>query len=155
MEQAAFMRDFPAVFSQNNTTASASASDSASAKTIDLQQVAKWLQVRKATLIATLRSTYQEHTDYSVESRKVRPGRGGGLNKVVMLTVSCFKRLCMQSRAKNADAVRGYLVNIPPIMPKVSGQVFLGGIDVSGGLAPQPDVCLKAGNVIGPTLPHD
>lgn len=84
---------------------------------IDLDNVAKWLQVKKTILYKTLQQSYKEDTDYIVEKRKriIKEGddkRGGHLYKFILLTVNCFKKLCMRSRSEKAEQVRTYFIEL-------------------------------------------
>ena len=99
---------------------------------IDLVQVATLLGAHKSSLMATLKNSYVENVDFTVEKKKVNSGRGGALNKVVMVRNTCFKRLCIQSRSENARQLRERLIvghdSSAGQTSTASGHLCLGGI---------------------------
>lgn len=81
---------------------------------IDLDRVAKWLNMLKSNLVKTLRRSYVLDMDYTV-TREPKPGRGkyGGNNRrAVRVSPSCFKELAMRSNSKNSALVRMYLLQV-------------------------------------------
>lgn len=95
---------------------------------VDLDIVARWLNSAKRTLFATLRIGYKKHIDYIIVTEKLtRSGKYGGNNyKKILLTPDCFKRLCMLSRAKNAEFVRSYYLAIEGLLFKYHQQMLEG-----------------------------
>jgi hypothetical protein len=82
---------------------------------IDLNILAKWLDVVKADLMRTLRTSYTLGDDYIQEKPKERKrvGKYGGNREItVTLTADCMKRLCMRSRSAKAETVRTYFIEI-------------------------------------------
>ncbi len=69
--------------------------------TIDLEDVAFWLEMRKTTLKETLIFNYSKNIDYLIvknlpqEKLQQNIGSGGHNKKLVLLTSDCFKMLCM------------------------------------------------------------
>ena len=80
-------------------------------KTIDMDTVTTWLDCRKDNLKHILVKQFQENTDYTVE--KIALTAAGRPKFQIMITRECFKLLCMQSRTKNADTIRKYLLQLP------------------------------------------
>ena len=80
-----------------------------------LDHIAMWLDVEKAALHKTLRRTYVHGVDYTTNrgpNPHRTPGQRGANNYVrVLTTPDCFKRICMLSRTKNADALRAYFAS--------------------------------------------
>lgn len=77
---------------------------------VKLSSVAKWLVASKKSLTTTLRLSYR----YDIDYQRIRPTDKyyktcPKVNNYVeyMLTPECFKRVCMMSKGKNADIVRG------------------------------------------------
>lgn len=95
---------------------------------VDLDIVARWLNSTKRTLFTTLRSGYKVNIDYIIVKTKAnRTGKYGGNNyKKIMLTPDCFKRLCMFSRAKNAEYVRSYYLALEGLLFKYHQQMLDG-----------------------------
>ena len=76
---------------------------------IDLDDVASWLRMRKEALAKTLHASYTEGSDYFVTQHTRIPRQRGGHNRqLVTLTLDCFKRLCMRSKGYHADLVCAY-----------------------------------------------
>jgi phage anti-repressor protein len=92
--------------------------------TIDLEDVAYWLETRKSKLRETLNSNYSINLDY-ISIKKLLSsngqqniGSGGHNKKLVLLTPDCFKMLCMRSKTKKADKVREYYIEIEKLIDK-------------------------------------
>ncbi len=94
---------------------------------VDLDAVAKWLQVKKFTLMATLKSSYTNGVDYVME-RKPSPnviGRyGRNAYKQVRMSPDCFKRLCMRSKGRTAENVRTYFIQVEALVSKYQEQLL-------------------------------
>ena len=92
--------------------------------TIDLEDIAFWLNTRKSKLRETLNSNYSISLDYiSVKNvlssnGQQNTGSGGHNKKLVLLTPDCFKMLCMRSKTKKADKVREYYIEIEKLIDK-------------------------------------
>jgi phage anti-repressor protein len=95
---------------------------------INIDSVAKWLDVEKFTLNSTLKKSYKVGIDYTVE-RVARDGaiKSGSNNYIkVMLTPDCMKRMCMRSRSKKAETVRTYFIEIESFIIKYNSQIVDG-----------------------------
>jgi phage anti-repressor protein len=88
---------------------------------IDLEQVAKWLKTTKATLKKTLLKSYTENFDYII---KVEQPEQGQKTEKILLTPTCFKRLCMVSRTKKADQVRTYFIQLEKHLDKYKDHII-------------------------------
>jgi len=95
---------------------------------INLDHVAKWLQSKKKHLIETLRKSYKLNIDYillkGTNPRKADPRNNN--YKTCLITPDCFKRLCMVSKAKNAEMVRTYFIEIETLFFKHKDQLIEG-----------------------------
>lgn len=79
---------------------------------IDLDKLAKWLDVRKDILMRTLRASYKEGTHY-VKVKGVRPPKGSSNRyQRVMITPETMKRMCMRSKSEKSETVRTYFIEI-------------------------------------------
>lgn len=95
---------------------------------INLDYVSKWLQIAKYDLLKNLRANYIKGIDYTVE-RTANPNKTvARSNNYIkcMITPDCFKRVCMMSRAKNADMIRTYFIEIESIFIKHKDQLIKG-----------------------------
>jgi len=82
---------------------------------INLETVAKWLNVKKGKLKETLVNTYTKNIDYKVEKEK--EGKISKSNKeIISLTPDCFKRLCLLSKTKKAEEVRTYYLELEKLI---------------------------------------
>ena len=93
--------------------------------TINLEDVAYWLETLKTRLKETLVSNYSKNIDYLIvknllsDSRQQDATHGGHNKKLVLLTPDCFKMLCMRSKTKKADKVREYYIEIEKLIDKI------------------------------------
>ena len=87
---------------------------------IDLDVITKWLDARKDHIKETLVDSYIENIDYIVlPPNRDEIKRNGGNNKeIILLTIDCFKMLCMRSRTKKADRVREYYLELEKLIDK-------------------------------------
>jgi phage anti-repressor protein len=88
---------------------------------INLDTISKWLQSRKDELFRTLKRSYIQNIDYNVT--QTRSKNGGNHYKLVMLTIDCFKRLCMRSHSKKAEEVRTYFIELDDFITHYSDQI--------------------------------
>lgn len=94
---------------------------------ISIEVVAKWLKIRKSALTQTLRESYEKGTDYVVHTHRITGRQNGGQNKKdYMLTVHCFKRLCMRSKTKKAEDVRTYFIEIDDFLTQYKDRILDG-----------------------------
>ena len=98
---------------------------------VDIDAVAKWLGVRKDSLMVTLRTSYKQGVDFTVD-RVRNPnavvGAKYGINsyKRTLVTPDCFKRLCMRSHGKMAEHVRTYFIQVENLVVKYRQQLLDG-----------------------------
>lgn len=92
---------------------------------ISLTHVAKWLRCSKKELIQTVRKSYKHDIDYKILKVPARVPYANN-TKEYIVTPDCFKRLCMLSRAKNAELVRTYFIEIESLMIKYRTQLIAG-----------------------------
>lgn len=89
---------------------------------INLENVATWLKTLKKVLKTTLKESYHENVDYTL---KTLPPKGKGRPvEEILLTPSCFKRLCMMSRTSKADEVRNYFIQIEAHLNKYKTHII-------------------------------
>ena len=93
---------------------------------VNLDKVAKWLNVLKGNLMKTLTQSYKKGIDYTITPAPKVSRHGGQLEKIVMLTSDCFKRLCMRSRSKKAEDVRTYFIQLEALVIKYREQMMAG-----------------------------
>jgi len=72
--------------------------------TIDLDDIAYWLDAVKGNLKATLVESYNKISDYKiikkVDSGQPKSTNGGHNKEIILVTPDCFKMLCMRSNTK-------------------------------------------------------
>ena len=95
-----------------------------------LDDVAKWLDCKKADLHDTLKRSYLKDVDYTVMKSlpiRIKNTKYGNNNfKRIMITPDCFKRLCMLSRAKKAEMIRTYFIDVETQFIKYKRQLMEG-----------------------------
>jgi phage anti-repressor protein len=89
---------------------------------IDLDNVAKWLNTLKKHLKKTLVESYQLNIDYKIITL-TSSGKGRPMEQIV-LTPSCFKRLCMMSRSPKAEEVRTYFIQLESHLDKYKTHII-------------------------------
>jgi len=85
--------------------------------TINLDNIAFWLNVKKEHLKRLLESNFIVNQDY-IEQKQTIKGKGRGLSntKHVLLTYTCSKLLCMISKCEKANIVRNYYIELEKIL---------------------------------------
>ena len=95
---------------------------------IRLDTIAKWLSCTRQSLMETLKLSYRENFDYTIQkytpTNKKFPHANN--NKLYLLTPDCFKRLAMMSRSKNAEMIRTYFIEIENLFFKYRGEMLSG-----------------------------
>lgn len=97
---------------------------------ISLDNVAKWLNCPKNELNRTLHRSYIKNIDYKYE-KSANPNKIVGKYtsnnyKKILVTPDCFKRLCMLSRAKKAEMVRSYFIDVETQFLRYKNQIMEG-----------------------------
>jgi phage anti-repressor protein len=73
----------------------------------------------------TLKRSYKVNIDYTIT--KYNTNKPGSNNyKKTMLTIDCFKRLCMRSRSLKAEEVRSYFIELDDFIAHYSDQIYDG-----------------------------
>jgi hypothetical protein len=75
---------------------------------INLENIAELFKIRKDHIKKTLLYSYKLNIDYKIIKGELN-GLKGKPKETILLTLKCFKLLCMQSRTKKANEVRNYL----------------------------------------------
>jgi len=87
--------------------------------TIDLNKLAYWLEIKKFHLMRLLESNFYEEQDYIIENKSKNgkgKGKGGNNTKVILLTYTCAKLLCMISRTPKADVIRKFYIDLEKLI---------------------------------------
>lgn len=94
---------------------------------VNIDHVAKWLNIRKDNLLSTLRRSYKKNEDFKESMNEKSMKRHGGQNKInVFISIDCFKRLAMRSTSAKAETVRSYFIEIDNFMTKYTKQIANG-----------------------------
>ena len=97
---------------------------------ISLDAVAKWLKCSKKDLIQTLNRSYVKNIDFTIKKapnpKSIKGIKTSNNYKKVLITPDTFKRLCMLSRAKNAEMVRTYFIDIESQFIRYKNQLMEG-----------------------------
>jgi hypothetical protein len=60
---------------------------------IDLDNVIKWLKIKKQSAKDTLTKSYKKDIDYQIKKVIKKKGKGGQKKEIIMITVQCFKKI--------------------------------------------------------------
>jgi hypothetical protein len=90
---------------------------------IDLSVVAKWLNILKADLKKTIVRTYIENVDYKITINKSGL-KGGRPSETILISTSCFRRLCMSSNTDKGKEVRKYYEKIEKLLHKYKNHII-------------------------------
>ena len=86
-------------------------------KTINLENISKWLLVRKDNLKKLLIDNFEDGKDYNeIKEKFIHKGKGSNNTKTVLLTYECAKLLCMISRSEKATMIRNFYIEIEKIL---------------------------------------
>jgi phage anti-repressor protein len=89
---------------------------------IDLHLVAKWLQIRKDNLKKTLIRSYIKNVDYTISKKKLTTA--GRPTETILISISCFKRICMNSNTEKGGEVRKYYEQIETLLNKYKDHII-------------------------------
>lgn len=92
--------------------------------TIDLDNIAFWLEVKKGHLKTLLENNFVKNQDY-IETKPPIKLEGTGKNniKIVMLTYNCAKLLCMISKCEKASLIRNYYIELEKLLIKYKDEI--------------------------------
>jgi phage anti-repressor protein len=86
-------------------------------KTINLNNISKWLNVRKDNLKKLLIDNFEDGKDYNeFKEKTIGKGKGSNNTKTILLTYECSKLLCMISRSEKATMIRNFYIEIEKIL---------------------------------------
>ena len=92
---------------------------------INIENIAKWLNTKKGKLKETLEISYELNIDYII-NKTSSTGKKGAPKEEILLTVKCFKLLCMQSRTQKAIEVREYFYALEELIDKYKDYIIEG-----------------------------
>ena len=110
----AFIDDFFTFYSYNTTDDDI---------IINYELGAKWLDVRKDNLKTTIIRSYIKNIDYSITINK-SGSKGGRPSETILITTSCFRRLCMKSNTDKGNEVRKYYEKIEKLLDKYKNYII-------------------------------
>ena len=84
--------------------------------TIRLELISTWLDVRKDHLKRLLESNFTDNQDYIEYKQTGLKGIGKNNTKIVLLTYTCAKLLCMISKSEKASTIRNYYIELEKLL---------------------------------------
>lgn len=84
--------------------------------TINIELISKWLNVKKENSKRLLESNFVKNQDYIENKVSGLKGSGNNNTKVVLLTYTCAKLLCMISRSEKASLIRNYYIELEKLI---------------------------------------
>ena len=106
-----FVDDFYSIIEKNTTD-----------YPINVDIVCKWLQITKKQFLRTLHNSYKINEDYTEEYNTITTTKGHNYKKI-MLSIDCFKRLCMRSKSIKSEEVRTYFIELDNFISHYSDQI--------------------------------
>lgn len=86
---------------------------------ININKVAKWLNIHKYAIKKTLINTYIKNIDYKIiVTKHIKQKRGGHNKENIFITSDTFKHICMSTKSINGKKVQQYYIAIEKIMYK-------------------------------------
>lgn len=86
---------------------------------IDLELIIRWLQInQKGHLKETLKKSYIKNRDYILLSprRKQKKNHGGHNKETILVTIKCFKKLCLKTKSIMADKIIDYYIALENLL---------------------------------------
>ena len=113
-----FLDDFYKIF--NHTTIGSNEIN------IDLDNVIKWLQIKKQSAKDTLTKSYKKNIDYQIKRVIKKKGTGGQKREIITITVNCFKKICQLTKSKMGNQVRDYFIQVESLLNKYKDYIING-----------------------------
>lgn len=92
---------------------------------INIDSIAKWFNMRKDTIKATLIESYTKNIDYKI-IKNISTGKVGKPSETILLTPKCFKLMAMQSRTQKAVQVREYYYELEQVIDQYKEYIIKG-----------------------------
>ena len=92
---------------------------------INIEAIAKWFNMRKDTIKATLKESYTNNIDYKI-IKNTPSGKKGKPSETILLTPKCFKLMAMQSKTKKAVQVREYYYELEQVIDQYKEYIIQG-----------------------------
>jgi phage anti-repressor protein len=90
---------------------------------INLELVSKWLNMRKDNLKTTITRSYIKDVDYKILN-DISNTKAGRPQETILISTSCFRRLCMSSNTKRGKEVRQYYEKIELLLNKYKNHII-------------------------------
>ena len=84
--------------------------------TINLELICTWLNVRKDQVKRLLESNFSINHDYIEYKQTGLKGTGKNNTKIILLTYTCAKLLCMISKCEKATTIRNYYIELEKLL---------------------------------------
>ena len=92
---------------------------------IDLENVVKWLNTKKGKIKETLINSYKINIDYII-NKIDNNGKRGAPKEQILLSIQCFKLICMQSKTAKSLEVRKYFLSLEELIDKYKDYIIEG-----------------------------
>ena len=92
---------------------------------MDLEIVARWLDAKKKDIKETLKTSYIKNIDYIILAGSRQKSKTKGRPSIkVLLTVDCFKLLCMRSKTAKSEEVRKYYIELEKLVDEYKDYII-------------------------------
>jgi phage anti-repressor protein len=96
--------------------------------TINLDDIAYWLEAVKGNLKATLVESYNKISDYKIIKNiaygHTEAKKGGQNKELILVTSDCFKMLCMRTNTKKSKQVQKYYIELEKLLDKYKNVII-------------------------------
>ena len=92
---------------------------------INIDAIAKWVDMRKGHIKDNLKKSYTENIDYRIIKETANGIKGKPL-ETILLTPKCFKIMSMQSRTKKAVQVREFYYELEQVIDQYKEYIIKG-----------------------------
>lgn len=90
---------------------------------INLDNIWKWIGFsRFDNTVRLVKNEFKELIDYKILllfSEEQKKDHGGSNKETILLTIKCFKKLCLKARTKKADEIHDYYIKMEEIMHEI------------------------------------
>ena len=89
---------------------------------IDLATLCKWMNIQKRDFKASLLKNYKKDVDYIFVEKIKTKGRP---SEKYLITIRCFKKLCIRSNSKNGDKIIDYYLQLEELIDRYKNDIII------------------------------
>ena len=93
---------------------------------INIEIIVKWLNSKKGKIKETLVNSYHLNIDYKISKQILNQKISKSNKETILLTLDCFKRLCLLSKTKKGEEVRTYFIELEKLINNYKNYIING-----------------------------